>query len=128
MASDQNSRERSGKFAWLPGAAAVAAFVACNCTFLLVGLLSLFGVTLVINPHVQAAAISIFALLTLVFVFFGYRSYRKVGPLILSLIGALVVIGTMYIAFSKIAETVGLVLLIAAGIWSWRHSVQRRAV
>ena len=127
MSLDRNSREMTGKFAWLPGAAAVAAFVACNCTFLLVGLLSLFGVTLVINPHVQAAAISIFALLTLVFVFFGYRSYRKVGPLILSLIGALVVIGTMYIAFSKIAETVGLVLLIAAGIWSWRHSVRHQA-
>lgn len=127
MSSDRNNREMTGKFAWLPGAAAVAAFVACNCTFLLVGLLSLFGVTLVINPHVQAAAISVFALLTLMFVFFGYRSYRKFGPLVLSLVGAVLIIGTMYIAFSKIVETIGLALLIVASIWSWRNSVQHRA-
>ena len=127
MALDGNNREMTRKFAWLPGAAAVAAFVACNCTFLLVGLLSLFGVTLVINPHVQAAAISIFALLTLIFVFFGYRSYRRAGPLILSILGAVLVVGTLYIAFNKIVETTGLALLIAASIWSWQKSVQHRA-
>ncbi len=52
---------------WLPGAAAVLAFVACNGTVLLVAMLAVFGITLVINPHLQAAAISLFSLLTLGF-------------------------------------------------------------
>ena len=127
MNSGDNTRAASGKLAWLPGASAVLACLACNGTILLVGLLSLFGITLVINPHVQAATISVFAVLTLVFVFFGYRSYRKVGPLILSLVGAILIVGTMYIAFNKIVETGGLLLLICASIWSWRETIRRKA-
>ena len=127
MNSGNKERATTDKLAWLPGASAVLAFMVCNATILLVGLLSLFGITLVINPHVQAATISVFALLTLVFVFFGYRSYRKVGPLILSIVGATLIVGTMYIAFNKIVETGGLFFLICASIWSWRETTRRKA-
>ncbi len=122
MAADDRTDTASRKMAWLPGAAAVLAFLACNGTILLVGLLSLFGVTLVINPHVQAATISIFSVLTLVFVFRGYRAHRIWGPLFLAFAGAVLVVGTMYISFNKAVESVGLILLIASAVWSWRAS------
>ena len=126
---DSSSRQRpvTGKLAWLPGASAALAFLACNCTILLVGLLSFFGITLVINPHAQAATISIFAVLTLVFVFSGYRDYRMAGPLIMSFVGTALVVGTLYTVFNKLIETAGLVLLIGSSIWSWRESTRRKA-
>ena len=108
------------KLSWLPGAAAVLAFLACNGLIVLAAALSLFGITLAINPHVQAAAITLFALLTLVFVMMGFRKNRQPGPAALAFIGAVVIVGTMYVYFSKIVESVGLLLLIVSAIWSWR--------
>lgn len=83
-------------------------------------MLSLFGITIAINPHLQAAAISLFALLTFGLVFVGYKKHRKTGPLLLSAAAAVLLIGTMYISFNKIVESVGLVALIASAVWSWR--------
>jgi membrane-bound ClpP family serine protease len=114
--------DSSRKPTWLPGAAAILAFVACNGVILIVAMLSLFGVTIAINPHIQAAAISVFAVLTLGFVFLDYRRHHTVGPLALSAVGAVIIVGTMYISFSKIVESLGLLVLIISAIWSWRVS------
>ena len=111
-----------GKLSWLPGAAAILAFIACNGLFVIVAILSLFGITIAINPHIQAAAISLFAVLTLGFVFLGYREHHVPGPMILSVIGAVLIVGTMYIYFSKIVESLGLLALITSAVWSWRAS------
>jgi hypothetical protein len=116
------TQESSDKLTWLPGATAILAFLACNGTVAIVAILSLFGLSIVINPHIQAAVISLFALLTLGFVFLGYREHHVVGPLILSAVGVLFIIGTMFITFSKIVESFGLIALIVSAIWSWRVS------
>lgn len=115
-----DTQKDSGKLGWLPGATAILAFLACNCAFILVAVLSVFGITIAINPHVQAAMVSLFAVLTLGFVLLNYRKHRVPGPMILSVLGAVLVVGTMYISFNKIIETVGLLALIASAIWSWR--------
>jgi hypothetical protein len=118
-----DTQEDAGKLSWLPGAAAILAFIACNGLFVIVVFLSLFGITIAINPHIQAAAISLFAVLTLAFVFLGYRKHHHVlGPMILSVLGAVLVVGTMYIYFSKIVESLGLLALIASAVWNWRAS------
>ena len=108
------------KLSWLPGAAAILAFLACNGVFILVAILAVFGITIAINPHVQAAVISLFTVLTVCFVILGYRKHRVLGPMILSMLGAILVIGTMYISFNKIVESLGLLALIASAVWSWR--------
>ena len=112
----------AGKLGWLPGATAIFTFVACNGVFVLVAFLSAFGITIAINPHVQAGVISLFAALTLAFVFMGYRTHHVRAPMIMSAIGAVLVIGSMYIYFNKIVESVGLLALIVSAIWSWRAS------
>jgi hypothetical protein len=114
------------KLVWLPSFTAILAFIACNGMVVVVSLLSLLGVTLVVNPHIQAAAISLFALLTLAFVVSSYRRYRRIGPVILAGIGAALIVGTMYITFNKVVESVGLVALITSAIWSWRAGNRRR--
>jgi hypothetical protein len=117
-----DTQKDSGKLSWLPSAAAILAFIACNGLFVIVAILSFLGITIAINPHIQAAAISLFAVLALGFVFLGYREHHVLGPTILSVIGAVLVVGTMYIYFSKIIESLGLLALIASAIWSWRAS------
>ena len=121
-----NTRKTTEKLTWLPGVTAIFAFIACNCTFVIVAILSLLGVSIVINPHIQAAVISLFALLTLGFVFLGYRGHGIVSPLILSAIGALLILGTMYISFSKLIESFGLLALVVSSVWSWRVSERPR--
>jgi hypothetical protein len=112
----------AGKLGWLPGATAILTFIACNGLIILVAILSVFGITVAINPHVQAGVISLFAALTLAFVFLGYRTHHARGPMIISTVGAVLVIGSMYIYFNKIIESAGLLALIASAVWSWRAS------
>ena len=114
------TQKNSGKPGWLPGAAAILAFVACNGVFVLVAFLSFFGIAIAINPHIQAAVISLFALLTFGFVLMAYRQHHVRGPLVLSIIGAIVLVGSMYIYFNKIVESFGLLALIVSAVWSWR--------
>jgi len=88
----------------------------------MVAAMSVVGITIAVNAHIQAAAISLFALLTLGFVALSYRRHRSIGPSLLAGFGAILVVGTMYIEFSKIVESVGLLALIASAIWTWRTS------
>ena len=122
-----DAQKDSRKLGWLPGATAVLAFIACNGAFILVAVLSAFGMTIAINPHIQAAVISLFALLTLGFVFVAYRQIRIRGPVILSVVGAVLVVGSMYVFYNKIVESLGLVALIASAVWSWRAGCERGA-
>ena len=116
------SDKRSTKTGPIATAGAISAFIACNGLFILVAVLGTMGITLAINPHVQAAAISLFALVTLIMVFISYRKNKTRGPLILCIFGAVIVIGTMYIHYDKIIESVGLLLLFSSALWSWRTS------
>jgi hypothetical protein len=108
------------RLGWLPGATAILAFVACNSVFVLAAFLSLFGMAIAVNPHVQAGVISLFALLTFGFVLMAYRQHHVRGPLILSIVGAVILVGSMYIYFNKIVESLALLALISSAVWSWR--------
>jgi len=45
--------------------------------------------------------------------------HHKIGPLFLAGIGALAIILTMYISYSKLIESAGLLALIVAAGWNW---------
>ncbi len=106
---------------------AVLAFIACNGIILLIAVLSAIGIStsISINPHLQAFAISLFALITLLLIFRDFRRHRQHGPLILAAISAATLIGTMYIHYSKMVESVGLLLLVAAALWGWKINRNR---
>ena len=106
---------------------AVLAFLACNCTFILIAMLSAIGISIAINPHLQAAAISLFAVITLLLVFIDVKKHQNLGPLILAAVASATLIGTMYIYFNKVVESIGLLELLIAAIWSWRLSRRVRA-
>jgi hypothetical protein len=114
--------KKSVKTSQIAALGAILTFIACNGVFILIALFSAIGITLVINPHVQAAAISLIALITLAMVFIAFRKNKIRGPLILCAVGAVTVIGTMYIHYDKIIESVGLLILFLSALWSWRVS------
>jgi hypothetical protein len=99
---------------------AVLAFLACNCTFILIVALSAIGISISINPHLQAAAIALFAVVTLLLVFRDCKKYQALGPLILAAIASATLIGTMYIHFNKVVESIGLLELFIAALWNWQ--------
>jgi hypothetical protein len=107
------------KFAFYSGVAALLTFIACNGLILVVALLALFGITLDINPHVQAILISLFAILTSVLIYKGFMQHHKIGPLLVAGIGALAIILTMYVSYIKPIESAGLLALVVAAGWNW---------
>ena len=107
---------------------AVLAFIACNGTIFLIGVLSAIGITVSINPHLQAAVISLFAIVTLALVFRDFREHKNLSPLLLAALASATLIGTMYIQYNKLVESIALLALFTAALWSWgihrRHCAQ----
>jgi hypothetical protein len=104
------------KTRWSAGIAAVAAIVACYGTTLLVGGLSLLGMTLVVNERIWAGAIVGLSVLATLLVGASYRRTRHAGPVALAVAGGLLIAWTMYGFYSRIVELVGFALLVA-GVW-----------
>lgn len=121
----KNESDSGRKVAFYSGIAAVLAFIACNGLILATALLAIFGITLSINPHIQAIIICLFAILTSILIFKGFLQHHKIGPLVLASAGALVIILTMYISYSKFIESIGLLALVIAAGWNWHIARQK---
>ncbi len=117
MAERSNATPR---FGWLAGAGTVLAIAACYGTLATVSVLSLLGVTLVINPGVWAGAISLFAVLALFGVLLSYREHRVRGPLVIAALGTALVLWAMFGSYIRIIELIGFAGLITAAVWDWR--------
>lgn len=113
------------KSARLSAITALLAFLACNGLLALSALLAGLGIGFDVNPHLQAALISLFAVLTVFFVYRGFRTHRGPGPLVLAALGAAVILATLYLAYSKLVESIALVLLVIAAAWNWRLARRR---
>lgn len=113
------------KFALYSGVAALLAFVACNGLILVAAILALFGIALDINPHVQAILISLFAILTSILIYKGFARHHNIGPLLLAGFGALLIILTLYISYTKLVESAGLLALVVAAVWNWKVTRQQ---
>lgn len=112
--------DSAGKISWLPGAATALAVLSCYGTTVLIGLLSLLGISLAINERAWAGAISLFAVLSAIAIASSYRRHRVTGPLAFGAIGLALILWVMYGSYSRIIELAGFVLLVAATLWDWR--------
>ena len=126
MAEMSSSRQSWG---WLPTGASILSILSCYGTLGVITALSATGVTLNLNVHVWAFVIVAFALLAVVGLVLGRRTHGSIGPLVVGMIGALVVIFAMY--GSGIIQTilrvprdaveiVGFAVLLAGAIWDLR--------
>lgn len=114
------------KTSWLPGAAAALAILSCYGTTVLIGLLSLLGISLAINEGIWAAAISAFAILATIGIATSYRRHGIIGPTVVAVLGLGLILWVMYGSYSRGVELVGFVLLIVGTLWDWRAAGVRR--
>lgn len=107
------------RLGWLPGAGTILSIAACYGTLATISVLSLLGVTVVINPGVWAGAISLFAVLAVVGLAVSYWRHRIVGPLVVAALAAALIIWVMFGSYSRVMELLGFAGLGTAAIWDW---------
>lgn len=105
------------KISWLPGAATVLAIVSCYGTALLVGLLSILGVSVAVDERAWAGAVSIFAGLATILIGVSARKRRSFGPMLVAAVGFAFILWVLYGVYSRAVEIFGFALLVAATLW-----------
>lgn len=121
MSSSGNTRR------WVPRAATALAILSCYGTTLLIGLLSLLGITLPVNERLWASAIAAFALLAVITIAISARQHRSMGPTAIAVVGAGLIWWAMFGSYNRFIEIAGFGLLIAATLWDWRAGLKGRA-
>lgn len=119
--------DASSTTTWIPRAATVLAILTCYGTTLLIGLLSLLGVTLAVHEGLWAGAIAAFAALAAIAMAVSYRRHRVIGPTVVAVVGTALILWAMFGSYNRFIELVGFALLIAATLWDWRVGLTRRA-
>jgi len=115
------------KASWLPRTATAFAVLSCYGTTALIALLSLLGVSLVINERAWPSAISVLSALATLAIAVSYRRHRIIGPIVVAVLGLGLILWTMHASYSRAIELVGFVLLVAAALWDWRAGTNRGA-
>jgi hypothetical protein len=119
---------RRQQFAWLPAAGTLLSICSWYGTLAIITGLSLMGITLAVNVHVWAVVIVAFALVAVLDLALSRRRHLSRGPLVLGIVGALVVIFSLYGSQAigamgiprDAVEIVGFTGLVAAAIWDWQ--------
>jgi arsenite methyltransferase len=94
--------------------ALVMAMLSCYGSLALLGLFSLFGMSVALNETIWAGSIILFAVIATLVIALGMRRHGSPKALILALIGTAILVYTMYIDYSKLIEAVGFVCLAIA--------------
>ena len=104
-----------------PAGATALAIVSCYGTLMLIGVLSLLGVSLAAEGRAWArGAVVLFAALATVGIAASSAAHRRFAPVVLSGIGFLLTSWATYGFHSRLVEAVGFVLLIFATVWDRR--------
>jgi len=105
---------------WLAASGLVAALLACYGTLALVGLLSVLGLSIALNPTAWAGAIVGFAGLGTLGVALGMRCHRHPAPTVLALLGFALIGWALFGRYDRTAEIAGFAALAAATALDWR--------
>ena len=110
----------ASKLDWLASVATILSIVACYGTLLVIGALSLLGISLALNTGVWAGVIVLFAILAVAGIALGYQQHHELIPLILAFVGAALIVWVMFGSFNRALELIGFTVLIVAATWDWR--------
>ncbi len=113
----------------LAGAVALGlAACACYGTLAALALLSVLGVTLVVNDAAVAGIVALLAALAAAVVGLGIRKHGSAMPILPAAVGAAFVVYAMLVRYDSRIEFAGFVLLAAAVAWDWRLRKRARAI
>ncbi len=106
---------------WRQGLAGIIglglALLACYGTLAAIGLLSVYGVSLMLNETVWAGAIALFTLLTTATAILGARLHGARGPAALAIAGTGLVLYALFVDYHTLVELAGFLVLAAAVGW-----------
>jgi rhodanese-related sulfurtransferase len=108
------------KSPWSTVAATTLAIISRYGTGLLLGVMSVLGVSVALNEKVWGGAISALALLAAALILVSSWRRRIAYPAIVAVIGVVFILWTMYGAYSRMIELIGFAALIAATAMGWR--------
>lgn len=106
-------------FARLGSVTGLLAVTACYGTLAAVALLSVIGISVKIDEALMEKLISGLLILVLVGMGYSYRIHRRPGPLLLSIVSAILLGWVFYYAYSKPLELAGFITLTIASIWDF---------
>lgn len=113
------------KVSRLSCAATALAVLSCYGTLLLIGLLSLLGVSLALDERIWAGTISTLAVVATVAIAASYRRHRIVWPTAVAALGLGLILWVMHGSYDGIVEAAGFALLVAATAWDWKAGTRR---
>jgi fatty-acid desaturase len=123
------SANKASRTSWIAGASALLSLIACYGTLAVITLLSMMGVTLVVNERVWAGVIVAFAVIAVIGITLGYSRHRNHNPARLGIVGAALVIWAMYGSYGirellgvspQFVESAGFAALLGAAYWDWK--------
>ncbi|QIT56597.1 methyltransferase domain-containing protein [Aquisalimonas sp. 2447] len=110
------------------GAASLGlALLTCYGTMAALGLLAAMGAGVGLHEGAWAAAIALFAVLSVVAIAPGMRYHRNPGPVAVGAAGALVVCYALFVDYSLIVELTGFVILAVGVTWDIHHRRRTQA-
>lgn len=118
----------SSKLEWLAGVATLLSILACYGTLVVIGTLSLLGISVALHTGAWAGAISLFAVLAMAGVALGYPRHHMISPLVTAAFGTAIILWVMFGSYSRVLELIGFGTLIIAVAWDWRLKRRRGVV
>lgn len=107
------------RLSWLGSVISLLTVATCYGTLAAVSLLSLIGISVVIEEATLVKLITGLLVLALMGMVYSWRIHRHLGPLLLSLGAALLLLWVFYVSYSKPLELAGFALLVIASIWDF---------
>jgi len=113
----QNESKRLFRSERMAAISASLALLSCYGTTVLIGLLSLMGVSLAVNPRAGAATIVFLAGLAVVRLLLQWWHNRRIGPVAMAVLALGLIAWVMVRSYNALLEAVGFASLLAAVIW-----------
>lgn len=113
----QNERKRLSRSGRLSAVSAGLALLSCYGTTVLIGLLSLMGVSLAVNPRAWAATIVFLAGLAVFGMLLRWWRHHRIGPAAMAVFGFGLIAWVMLRSYDALLEATGFAVLLAAVAW-----------
>lgn len=110
----------------MPAVGLLLALVSCYGTLALIAMLGAFGVALKINDRLWGAIITVLAAVSWLALVRNAKSHRRIGPVLLGLVGLSAIGWTMTIHYAFALEVVGFGMLFGGVLWDRSYCARRK--
>lgn len=111
---------RKSRLGALASVGGLVAVFTCYGTLGVVALLSVVGVTVHLNEALMTRVVTGVLVVALLGLSYSFRSHRSVGPLLVGLASAALLLWVFYGRYARPLEALGFIGLVTASVWDFR--------